>query len=158
MIWETERRCQALFNSSYYNQPIFKYYLSAGRCGASYHTARLHPNRCCAHRAQAVLTHIAHISLIHSIIGKHVTHVTHKHMRACTVSCPITHQRGFLDRGFSSGWMGVIQARFSHLPPSLSNHLMLLLIIHFIWRPSAWLIRTFLSCPCFWNVWISAAC
>lgn len=45
-------------------------------------------------------THIVHISLIHSIIGKYVTHVPHKHMRLCTVSCPITHQRGSWTRAF----------------------------------------------------------
>lgn len=100
--------------------------------------------------------HIVHISLIPSIIGKHVTHVLHKHMRLRTVSCPITHQRGFLEPSISSGEMSVMEAHVP--PPSVSNHLMLSPIIRLIWRPSAWLIRTFLSCPYFWNVWISAAC
>lgn len=137
-----------------------KYYLSARRCGASHRTARLHiveqmlctpcPGSPHAHR------HIVHISLIPSIIGKHVTHVLHKHMRLRTVSCPITHQRGFLEPSISSGEMSVMEAHVP--PPSVSNHLMLSPIIRLIWRPSAWLIRTFLSCPYFWNVWISAAC
>lgn len=73
----------------------------------------------------------------------------HKHTH--TVDCPQFPLQSDIKEGTKRSrpelfiWLNGCHwgTRFSHLPSSANSHLSLSLIIHLIWRPSAWLIRTF---------------
>lgn len=83
------------------------------------------------------------------IINKYVTHIVRKRTR--TLECPqFPHQSDIKQRSEGSQpelliWLNGCHSgtHVSHLFPSANSHLSLSLIIHLIWRPSAWLIRTF---------------
>lgn len=84
-----------------------------------------------------------------SIINKYVTHIIHK--RTCTLECPqFPHQSDIKQQSEGSQPELLIclngchsSTHFSNLLLSANSHLSPSLIIHLIWRPSAWLIRTF---------------
>lgn len=105
--------------------------------------------------------HIVHITLIHAFNHKQVcyTHYTQTatHIRLPTISPPIRHQTAVWGPGLLI-WLNGCHwgTRFSHLPPSAHSHLSLSLIIRLIWRPSAWLIRTFPEFHLFLAVGMSA--
>lgn len=84
-----------------------------------------------------------------SIINSYVRRIIHK--QSHTLDCPqFPFQSDIKQRSEGSRpelliWLNGCHwgTRFSHLPPSANSHLSPSLIICLIWRPSAWLIRTF---------------